>query len=417
MKMKTSTNRTWINVLCTIVVVAILIYLFHEVFTSNFRAYDTETANEITEQETLDLEAFIVRDEKYISGETGGTVVPLVSDGNRVARGDSVARICNSSEDAASYSKLLEAKKAIKRYQTLSEQTELNALDMEKLNNEIDERYTGLLNVISNGSYTQLNDSIVQLEDKLASKQILSDGSIDISEKLESLQSIVEELDGKNIKTSDVLAPLSGYYISNLDGYENKISYTDVNNLTVSEVENALKSEPGNVSNKMGKIVGSYKWYIVAIAESKYSALISKGNVMKVNIPYYGYDGVRVTVESISAQSDGKIVLVFSCNMMNESYANMRIENIELVMNEYKGYKVNSSAIRQEQDSEGESISVVYILRGNIMNVRKIEIIYDAGDYVLVSEKTEAGNGYKPISRYDEVIVKGRNLSDGRSIN
>ena len=51
------------------------------------------------------------------------------------------------------------------------------------------------------------------------------------------------------------------------------------------------------------------------------------------------------------------------------------------------------------------------------MNARKIEIIYDAGDYVLVSEETEASNGYRPIKRYDEVIVKGRNLSDGKSIS
>ena len=68
-------------------------------------------------------------------------------------------------------------------------------------------------------------------------------------------------------------------------------------------------------------------------------------------------------------------------------------------------------------DSEKEDISVVYILRGDIMNVRKVEIIYDMGDYVLVSEKTVAENGYSPIKRYDEVIVKGRNLSDGKSIS
>ncbi len=103
--------------------------------------------------------------------------------------------------------------------------------------------------------------------------------------------------------------------------------------------------------------------------------------------------------------------------MMNETYANMRIEDIELVFKEYTGYKVNSSSIRREKDDEGNEVDVVYILRGDIMNARKVEIIYDAGDYVLVSEETEASNGYRPIKRYDEVIVKGRNLSDGKSIS
>ena len=73
--------------------------------------------------------------------------------------------------------------------------------------------------------------------------------------------------------------------------------------------------------------------------------------------------------------------------------------------------------LRREKDEKGNEIDIVYILRGDIMNARKIEIIYDAGDYVLVSEETEASNGYRPIKRYDEVIVKGRNLSDGKSIS
>ena len=83
----------------------------------------------------------------------------------------------------------------------------------------------------------------------------------------------------------------------------------------------------------------------------------------------------------------------------------------------FTGYKVNSSSIHREKDEKKEDIDVVYILRGDIMNARKIEIIYDAGDYVVVSEDTEAKNGFRPIKRYDEVIVKGRNLSDGKSIS
>jgi hypothetical protein len=410
-------NRTWINLLCGILVVGILVYLFHDVFRSNFSAYNTETADETKVQDTLDLQGFVVRDEQYISGETKGTVVPLVSDGNRVASGDSVARICNSDEDAANYSKLLDAKKELKRYKTLSEQTELNALDIEKLNNDIDSRYSDVLSVISSGDYTKLNDSITDLEDKMASKQILSTGSIDLTAKFTELNNTISELEAKNIKTSDVLAPLSGYYISNLDGYENAITYKDVDNITVSEAQSALNAEPTNVSNKMGKIVGSYKWYIVAVTEQKYYTTLYEGRTMRINLPYYGYDDVPVVVEKVSKDDSGKIAVVFSCNMMNEVYANMRIENIEIVLHEYTGYKINSSAIREETDSDGNSISVVYILRGNIMNVRKIEIIYDAGDYVIASEITKAGNGYNPIKRYDAVIVKGRNLSDGKSVS
>ena len=410
-------NRTWINIICTVLVIAVFVYLFHDAVRVNRDSYETQTADEAVEQEKLELKAFLVRDEKYINQESSGTVVPLIKDGMRVASGDAVARVCNSAEDAANYSALTSAKESLERYQKLSEQTELNALDMEKLNKTIDDCYTALLKTADSGDFSDLSKNIEALEDKLASKQILKDGTIDFTAKFTELSETIKNLESKNIKTSDVIAPLSGYYISNLDGYENAIGYDSISDLTVGEAQKLFETQPSDVSGKMGKIVGSYKWYIVTVMDSKYSLIMNEGDTMKINMPYYGFKNVAVKVEKISAVQGDKVAVALSCNMMNETYANMRIEDIELVFKDYTGYKIDSSSIRREKDSKGNEIDVVYILRGDIMNARKIEIIYDAGDYVIVSEDTEASNGYRPIKRYDEVIVKGRNLSDGKSIS
>lgn len=410
-------NRTWINVICTVLVVAAFVYLFHDVLTMNKNSYDTETADEVTEQEKISLKAFLVRDEEYINQKTTGTVVPLIKDGMRVASGDAVARVCNSSEDAAAVSKLVEAKESLARYQEISEQTELNALDMEKLNKAIDASYTELLKTANNGDFSELTKNTEELENKLASKQILKDGTINLTDKFNKLNAEIQSLEAKNINTSDVIAPLSGYYISNLDGYEGAMDYDKIDSLTVSDAEKLFERKPDDVSGRMGKIVGSYKWYLVTVMDGKYSLVLNEGDKMKINMPYYGFKNVEVVVEKISKTDGGKVAVAFSCNMMNETYANMRTENIELVFREFTGYKVNSSSIHREKDEKKEDIDVVYILRGDIMNARKIEIIYDAGDYVVVSEDTEAKNGFRPIKRYDEVIVKGRNLSDGKSIS
>lgn len=410
-------NRTWINVICTVLVVAAFVYLFHDVLTMNKNSYDTETADEVTEQEKISLKAFLVRDEEYINQKTTGTVVPLIKDGMRVASGDAVARVCNSSEDAAAVSKLVETKESLARYQEISEQTELNALDMEKLNKAIDASYTELLKTANNGDFSNLTKNTEELENKLASKQILKDGTINLTDKFNKLNAEIQSLEAKNINTSDVIAPLSGYYISNLDGYEGAMDYDKIDSLTVSDAEKLFKRKPDDVSGQMGKIVGSYKWYLVTVMDGKYSLVLNEGDKMKINMPYYGFKNVEVVVEKISKTDGGKVAVALSCNMMNETYANMRIEDIELVFREFTGYKVNSSSIHREKDEKNEDIDVVYILRGDIMNARKIEIIYDAGDYVVVSEDTEAKNGFRPIKRYDEVIVKGRNLSDGKSIS
>ena len=410
-------NRTWINMICTVLVLATFVYLFHDAVRNNRDRYDTETADEVVEQEKLELKAFLVRDEEYINQKTTGTVVPLIKDGMRVASGDAVARVCASDEDAANVSALLEAKESLARYQEISEQTELNALDMEKLNKTIDASFTELVRTSNSGDFFELSRNIEELENKLASKQILKDGTIDLTAKFNELNSKIQTLESKSINPSDVLAPLSGYYISNLDGYENAMDYNKISDLTVSEAEKLFEKKPGDVSGQMGKIVGSYKWYLVTVMDSKYSLLMSEGEKMKINMPYYGFKNVDVVVEKISTTQNDKVAVAFSCNMMNETYANMRTEDIELVFKEYTGYKINSSAIRREKDEKGKEVDVVYILRGDIMNARVIDIIYDAGDYVIVSEESKATSGYRPIKRYDEVIVKGRNLSDGKSIS
>lgn len=410
-------NRTWINLICTVLVLAAFVYLFHDAVKVNRDIYDTETADEIVEQEKLELKAFLVRDEEYINQKTSGTVVPLIKDGMRVASGDAVARVCNSAEDAANISELIEAKESLARYQELSEQTELNALDMEKLNSSIDASYTELLQASGNGDFSNLTQNIEELENRFASKQVLKDGTIDLTAKFNELSTKISSLEAKNIASSDVAAPLSGYYISHLDGYENAVDYDKISDLTVTDAEKLFEKKPEDVSGRMGKIVGSYKWYLVTVMDSKYALLMAEGDTMKINMPYYGFKNVEVKVEHISTTQNDKVAVAFSCNMMNETYANMRTEDIELVFKEYTGYKINSSSIRREKDEDGKEVDVVYILRGDIMNARKIEIIYDAGDYVVVSEDTEASNGYRPIKRYDEVIVKGRNLSDGKSIS
>lgn len=431
-------NKKLMNTVCAIVVIAVMIYLFQDVFKSNSSKYETELAQEVTVQDVIDLDAFVVRDERYIDGDSSGTVVPLVSDGDRVASGDAVARISEKEQDAADYAELEELLKKRERYVRINDRTELNALDMEKLNKDIDDAYTDILDIINSRNYSELSDCIADLEESCASKQVLRDGGIDLTQTLEELDKRIEELEAESISAREVAAPLSGYYISNADGHENTLKYDSIDSLSVSVVDSALKQKPAAVSGKIGKIVASYKWYIVANIDSKYSRLIEIGDVMKINLPEYGYENVKVQVEKISSEKDGKIAIALSCNVMNETYANMRIEEVELVIEEYTGYKVKTSAIHTyspEDDvtdripapedetttattatTEKTEMTVVYILRGTVMNARRVEVIYTDGDYSIVSNKTESENGIKPIQRYDEVIVKGRNLKNGRSI-
>lgn len=428
-------DKKWINAICVILILTVMVYLFQDVFKMNKNEYETEVIDEVTVQDSINLEAFIVRDEEYFEGSTDGTFVPLVADGDRVASGDTIARICTQEQDAADFAELEESIKIRDRYIKLSEQTELDALDMQKLNKDIDDAYTRFLKTVNSGRYASLSDNVGDLEESLASKQVLRDGTIDIDSKIETLDKRIAELEKKGISTENVAAPVSGYYISNIDGYEAAVDYDLISKINVSTVDGALSYEPKEVTGKLGKIVGSYKWYIIANIESKYSKLLEIGDSLKINIPEYGYENVTVIIEHLSAEKDGKIAIALSCNVMNEAYANMRVENIELVVDEYTGYRVKTSAIHTydpseettqaqntedtstTQTSKAEKMTVVYILRGTVMNARRVEVIYTDGDYSIVKADSKSYQGIRAVQRYDEVIVKGRNLKNGRSID
>ena len=64
---------------------------------------ETQFALMETVYKTIDTECFVVRDEKFIKNNVNGTTVSFASNGERVARGDTVSMVFNSSDDAVSF--------------------------------------------------------------------------------------------------------------------------------------------------------------------------------------------------------------------------------------------------------------------------------------------------------------------------
>ncbi len=82
-------------------------------------------------------------------------------------------------------------------------------------------------------------------------------------------------------------------------------------------------------------------------------------------------------------------------------------------MGDFRGLKVPREAIRFEKrnttDENGEdagevSFKGVYILKGEQVEFKKIDVIYEGSDYVL-SKIHEDDPGY--LSLYDDIITEG----------
>ena len=93
---------------------------------------------------------------------------------------------------------------------------------------------------------------------------------------------------------------------------------------------------------------------------------------------------------------------------MDESLADLRIEDIQIVTEEYTGYKIPNSAIRTVDGEKG-----VYVVRGNLLGFRKIHILYSTDSYSIV-DNPDGESGY--IKLYDKVVTKGVELYDNKLV-
>lgn len=401
----------WFQITSVVLSIIVISYIVYNAFAYSYSPIDTQRlTEETTIEETIDFKGFALRDEKIIDTSASGTVIPLAHDGKRVANGDDIAVVCQNDDQAAAYTKLESLKHELERYKNINDPDGTQELSADKLNTKISDAYDDIMDAVTTGAYDELPDALTAYADKCATKQILTEGSIDLSAKLTSLENEIATLTAQNINYSSVKAPKSGYYINTIDGYESALSYKDALSLTSQQIESALNAEPAAVSgNSLGKIVESYKWYIVGETENQNSSYFKNGAKITVNFPKEGVNHVTMLVEKADTQGD-KMTVVLSCSLMDETFANMRTEDMQIVTKSHTGYRVPSNVIRFDEDNN----TGIYVLRGKIITFIPVEIIYTEDDFAIISSSSSNG---KSVRLYDEVIIKGKDLEDGKVIN
>ncbi|MBQ8783823.1 MAG: hypothetical protein IJZ57_08650 [Clostridia bacterium] len=403
-------NQQWTKIVAIILSVMVIAYMTYNAFAYTYSPVTTERLTEQTSiEQTFEFKGFVLRDETAIDSASGGTAISLAIDGTRVAKGDCIAISCANNDDAAVYTRLEAAREEYDRLVNLNNQNGVNELSSEKLNDEIQSAYSDILDKIFSNDFSSLSQSVELFNNKSATKQILSEGSIDLSDTITALKEEIESLEAKNVKYTEIEAPASGYYINNLDGYEATLNYAEAEKLTAEQIEKAVEAEPSKTASDSGKLVSSYLWYLAGVVDTKYTKSFPVGKNITVNFPDDGLSNIQMKVESAEA-AGGKLKVLLSSTLMNEELANMRIETVEIVEQAYDGYKIPSKAIRFDEENN----SGVYVLRGKIISFIEVEILYTDEDYVIVSASKSKGKG---LTLYDDVITKGRDLYDGKVIN
>ncbi len=408
--MKNNTYKKIASIVAIILVIGFFSsYIIYHLVNQSNTEIKTEFALKETVYKTIDTECFVIRDEKFIKNDAVGTSVSFVTDGERVARGDTVSVIFNSSEDAASYLKAQELKKSIEHYEELSGQANFQPLNINSLTKKINNELTDYLDSVDKRDFDDAISYVEMFRDSVTGKQIATGNTLDFSEKLVQLNEELSSLNSNALEYTEIKSENAGYFISGSDGYEKILNFDEIDDLSVKALKKAIKSKPEKIATDViGRTVSSFKWYIACVIDTDKSVDITNDKKIYLNFPESGIEKLPVKVYKIGERTDKETVVIFSCDEMNEDLSDFRIEKIEIITDEYSGFKISNSAIRTVDGEQG-----VYIVRGNLMGFRKIRVIYTTDDYSIVSN-SENDSGY--IKLYDKVVTEGVDLYDNKLI-
>ncbi|MCM1544775.1 MAG: hypothetical protein NC110_05685 [Ruminococcus sp.] len=415
--MKKNSNKKAFIIILSVFTVIILGYIVQGLYFRYTGAIRTEYIFEDNYDETISINGFVVRDEQkkkngvntaVLTDSANGVYSPVVADGSSVALNESIAYIFDSKEQAENYEKSIELKEKISQLKLLQNNKNLNYLDVSTLNSEIVSTIGSYMDAVDGNKLSETGALIDKINYQITSKQLITGSNINFSKEIASLEAQQEELEQFSARKGSVKAPFPGYFVSDIDGYEEAFNYNKIDDITSKQIDKLLKSEPKEINNALGKIVGQHVWYFVCNMSVSEGANLKTNETVNVDFSDKGIHNVKMVVKKIERNSD-TMAVVFKCSLMNGDLLKLRKETSNITINSYDGFKINSDAVVSENGVVG-----VYVHAGNLAVFKPIEILYSTESYVVAIsapvKEGETADSDKQLQQYDKVIVKGRNL-------
>ncbi len=372
---------------------------------------ETETVTRVTAYQTLETDGIVFRDETVITEQPNGYLFYSAENGSRVSRGGKIAEVFASEADALAQQELDKLDAEIASLVSINAQGTSNRANLSAINQQIDQTWLEITTAAQSMAFGTMEELRSRLLTLLNKQQITIGRVENYDERLSAMRAERKTLAASfQAASGKVTAPVAGYFISDLDGYEGYLDVDDATGLSVAEVRQALAHTPQSVSTGIGKIVGDYEWYLACVLPLSQAAELKAGATMEVRMPFVSSDAIPMQVAAINKDTEGNAALILKCTHMNQALSTVRVEKLEIRLKQYDGIRIPDEAIHfNDLQEQG-----VYVQVGNVLAFRRIRVLYhDANDRFSVCEVTDE-SGYARL--YDKIAVKGENLYDGKLV-
>lgn len=400
------------------VAAAALAYLGYHFFEGFSADIETEYATLVTDSDVVPLDAYIMRSESVIfaaSATSGHSVGYVFSDGTKVHGGQVVANIYTG--DGSSDEAIVDLDRRIDLLESSNLTDGMTSSDTYVIDSKIQNYYYLIHQSTLLGNYSNLTKRRDELLTLINKRRILTGVTTGYSDRIESLTAERALLSaGQDTIAESVEAPYAGYFYSTTDGYESTFSASKVESLTLAEFDKMLSSQPTHYSDRaVGKMVSDFNWYIVCETTRDSLRYFTKGYSYYVNFPYNDDISIKMTLSNVVSEvGSDRVLLVLETERIPEDFSFRRMQPVDLVRSSYTGYRVPISAARLVDGKQG-----VYIMIGNTIEFREIDILLEMDGYYIVAEQDPVNDPdyASKLGLYDQIVVSGKNLYDGKLIS
>lgn len=407
-----------------VVVTILAVFVFYQIYAALYNPISTEIVTQYTATDGINVTGVLIREESLVINSQSGALHFEIDDSERVAAGGVIANVYESESQSLAATQMDAVKKEIDNIKQIEEYNDLNAIDINSLNAKIFDKLNIIVSSSATGYYGNIADAKEELLTLINRKQIATGEALDFSDQLRALESEYAALKAAaGVPYKKVTAKKSGYFLSTVDGYEEVLNPKKLSSITPEFLDN-LKPSKMEETGVMGKLVSDYTWYIAASVSINDSLQFKEGEELKVITNLKSNPEINVVVERVNiSKKEDRAVVILSCQEMSAELSSMRTGAMTIVKKRYSGLKVSSKALRMKDvtvtDDNGQSNVVsqtgVYTVSGMTVQFVPVEIIYspENSDFVICKEKAENG----ALKIYDEIVVKGKNMYDGKIID
>ena len=381
------------------------VYIIAQCFVIFRRSYKTETAIKYTLAESITLDGVVAFDSVDVAGS--GDLGYLVQDGERVTNGTIVAEVYTDDSQGLQRERLDRLERTIT---LLTKSQNSTGSDLSVLTNQTKQALYNLLDKINTAQYsgiTDAEDTFLLAQNRL---QVSTGQTAGFADTIAALQVEYDSIKAQLDALQTITATTNGYFSSTAASPAIAVDRQALDDADPATLQKMLADGfPAATTDRAGQITTGFSWKFYAVCDLDTAARFDNISSVKISVPGKQNTPLSATVEEVTPDKDnGLAKIVLQCQTINAEVLSFGQETAQIDLKTYEGIRIDKAALHIVNGQRG-----VYVKYGNLQRFLKITTLYENDSYILIPENGKIGTDNE-VRLYDEIIVQGTNLQDGK---